>query len=251
MKKFLPLIFFFSVLTFFLFPTNSFALYQTPAEFTVKVGEPSPSGVHPTPPYTPGDSNHSDCDYRCAIKKEFNITVRGYFTQDTLSWFWTKLWDISQTNFPSLISGTTIDSTGGDKGYSGITPTGIELANYRYEYLVKLIFIHEFGHWIYYHRDGKNFVKEHALLVAQNDPNETPVTKYARPVDAAGHVCSGFSTYWVREDYADMVAYYLNPETTGKVAAVCAGVETNPYLNGGHPGHRRIAEMIFGSFGPF
>lgn len=239
-KKSLALLFI--ALTFLCLTTNVIA--QT-ASWKTKVGNPPETGVHPTPPYTPGDSNHQGCDYRCAIKKEFDINVIGYFTQDTLEWFWEKLWEVSQTNFIPLIKGTSIQSTGSDKGYSGIHGNGITLSNYRAEFLIKIVFIHEYGHWIQRYRDGKNFAREHAQLIAEREPGETPISKYATP-GPNGLACSGVN--WPGEDYADMIAYYLNPEFTDITVVLCAGKEVNPYLNGGHPKHKKIAEMILGPY---
>lgn len=152
-------------------------------------------------------------DIRQGIIDEFGITMNG-FDQQHLQWAWEKFWDISDTRFNQYVRGSIIkrlaytpDGTNGSRqvgcgaaqgyGYS------VEFVEYPGEAFFKFLLTHELGHVMYRCNDSDVIgLTEHINAYT----SDGPISWYGEHASE----CTGGSNR--SEDYADTVAYYLNPE---------------------------------------
>lgn len=234
----------------FIFPTNVFAQYQTNASATTKVGNPktSPPGGNdtggggggiPAPP-VPGDIKQ-------AIRNTFGITMNSFDDQH-LQWAWEKFWDISDTQFIDLIRGAVVTGLQGDSQsmQNGCPPNEtVRLGQYRNREYFKFILTHELGHSI-------QICKTHVQSRYEEHKNafaaERGVSFYANNSVS----CSGSRNVTnLNEDYADTIAYFLNP-SAGLASGGCPNLgepqsPPNPFfVENRHPLHYTVAKGILG-----
>jgi hypothetical protein len=233
-KIFLLTFCFFITLSLIVSPFASAQTAVSPCVLT-RVGNPAISPVYPpgcdqTP--SGGGSNpggqpggikppNYPADLQQAILDTFGVNVRGYGPEH-LKWIWEKLWDVSGTKFNGYIRGVYLQGRPASKqgsrqvGCGG--PTSIILEEYNPEDLFKFLFTHELGHYI------RNCSKGEIVRLAEHLDifnTEGPISYYA------GHTatCTGLNN-GPSEDYADMVAYYLNPNAG--LRAISCDPERNP-----------------------
>lgn len=199
-------------------PTGAPILPST-CSSSATTGDGSPRGQKP--PNYPSD-------LAGAIKDQFGITIVGFENDsDFMKWIWEKLWDIKGTKFSSLIKGAIVkrDNDGisqqvgcpGKKNIYG-GDESVRLNAYPYgEAFFKYIFTHELGHVI--HNCSAREVIRWGDMITQAQA-EGAVSFYG--ANAASCTDSDNNA----ENYADAVAYYLNPEA-GIATASCGGRAPN------------------------
>lgn len=206
--------FLFSIVIFaFFFAGIVYAQLQTDSNIVrTRVGNP-PSG-----PVLSGDIPTPPQDVRQGIISNFGITMNGFSNQH-LTWAWEKFHETSNTRFPSLVRGVTIQATGGGSSQIGCAGSAIavRLGQYTPGTFFKFILTHELGHVI-----------QSCLPRSESKFNEAINAYYAEGgVSFYGNnanSCNG--TVNVNENYADIIAYYLNPS---------AGLASGPASCGGPP----------------
>ncbi len=196
-----------------------------------KVGEPasSPGGTAPSAPE----------DIRQGIIDTFGITMNG-FDQNHLLWTWERLWE-SGGSFTDNLRGTRIEATSGISSQVGCFggETSLYLGQYQPKAFFKFIVLHELGH--VFQACVPRSITRHAEQMNAYD-QEGGISFYSQN---ATKCISGVSNY--KEDYADMVAYYLDRSAGfGSGPASCGGPSNppNPYENG-YPIHLGVADSIF------
>jgi hypothetical protein len=206
-----------------------------------RVGNPSnqapetvENGEHPQAPAPTGD-------LRQAIIDKFNVTLNG-FDQTHLKWAWEKLWDVSNTKFPVFIKGSTVQGiTSGISQQLACPGRGVavNLQQFPNEALFKYAFIHEFGHVI---RNCPNSTDN--LFSKQVDAYyaEKGVTYYANNASR----CTGSDN--ISEDYAEMVALYLNPNAGIQFTSCTPAGTPFPNLQSQFPLHYNIARTVLGAY---
>lgn len=186
------------------------------------------TGIRPKPPAYPSD-------LRQAMIDKFQVTLNG-FGQDQLKWAWEKFWDVSNTKFPALVKGTTLTAV--EPGLS--EQTGCRTVNmgaYTTEELFKVIIIHELGHVIRNCNQDIDSLKSAHLDALSH---EGGVTAYADTACLPG-------TDRESEDYAEMIAYFLNPDVVEQTVRSCnRGVV--PFANNKYPKHFALAKQILGNY---
>lgn len=234
----------------------------------------SKGGHIPEPILTPTSTVAPPSDYQAAILSQFGIQMDG-FTSESLKWAYDKLREVSGTKFIDLERGHISkifakeykpnDWTSVSNANGSSCPAQIELVESwpapDGEEIFKITLIHEISHVIdrcapenlalgrnsfgipgnflevYQKEGGATYYGQHANGTASpaiSGPNMTPDSS-----------CPDGNP--ISEDYADMLAYYLNP--TSKQKDVCKkGRLANPYDNGAHALHKSLASRILGSF---
>jgi hypothetical protein len=160
---------------------------------TTRIGNPSTTA----PPV-------ENSSLRQTLIDKFGITMNG-FDSDHLRWTWVKLHEINNPNFTGLLNGSVIQATSGLSSQVGCFGggTSLNLGQYVPENFFKFILIHELSHIVQAcSKRSDSKVVEHANAYAA----EGPISYYA------GHTlqCTGLNN-GQNEDYADTLAYYLNP----------------------------------------
>lgn len=179
-------------------------------------------------------------DLKQAIIDNFAITMNG-FSQTQLEWTWEKLSCVSGTKFKNLINGTVltrIDSRTSEQ-------TGcrtINLGNYDVKTTFQVAFTHELGHIV--DNCNTNELSRHTDLYNAVYPTEGALTTYSRLAPYPG--CAGPGQ--ASEDYAEMIAYYLNPSISEIGPCLGSTVPPNPYAGGAYPQHFQLASTILGPF---
>jgi hypothetical protein len=196
-----------------------------PCNTSTSGNSPTNDGTHPVVPPV------QDGDFVKAVKNKFDITLVGY-DQQHAKWVWEKFWDVSNTNFPTLVKGVTATN---QPGSQQLDNNSIIVEGYGDEQLFKVVFIHELGHIIRHRTDDNITDVENAILA------EGYVTNYAQNANS----CTGSDSF--NEDYAEMIAYYLNPASPS-ITARCSDRAANTYQNGNHPIHYAIAKSILGNY---
>ncbi len=200
-----------------------------------KVGNPAAGPTLPAQcSTTPGGVLPPDypADLRKAIIDKFGVTMDGY-DPTHLKWAWEKFWDVSNTKFPNLVRGAFLKAVPKDNGakqWGCGGPVSVTLPAYNVEASFKFLVTHELGHYIQNcNLSGVTHVSdiENAFYSSQ----EGPISYYA------GHTaqCNAGKNA-THEDYADTVAYFLNPKA-GLVSAgkgLCPDIPTetppNPFF---------------------
>lgn len=195
-----------------------------------QVGNPKdpPPGSHKAAPPIPPEGA------RAAILGQFGITMNGYNDQ-LMTWAWEKLWDVSGTNFIYLTKGTTITARPGWLSQQlGCKSVAIG-TDYPSEVAFKVTLTHELSHIVYWcNSDDLTHKRDHQNAFGA----EGGVTGYgAAP-------CYG--TAAIQEDYAEMLAYYLNPGV--KEVTPCNNRNQIPYDAGRYPIHYNVAKSILGNY---
>ena len=174
-------------------------------------------------------------DYRAALIEEFGITMNG-FSQENMMWAWEFMHKVDGSNFPRFVRGTVVGVDNSGSHMTGCKTIFLRSTYPTYEYFAP-IFAHELGHVVYHCSDGGSakYRKMHLEALEKEGPL-TPYSKnlcyYKSPSDYSRET----------ENFAEMVAYYLNP-TLGAVTGCGSG--PNPFANGGHPAHMSVANTIF------
>lgn len=195
-----------------------------------RVGNPVVGSPIDAPPIPGGNA-------RQAVLNEFGVTIDASHPTSYAEWAWEFLWEVSDTSFDERVKGTIV---GRDDG--GSWQENCKKINIRGTYdraLFRIVFTHEMGHIIMNCPVGETFRDAHNT--ARRD--EGQLTIYSRVLCTYG----GKGGPWESEseNYAEMIAYYLNPDVNSRTAC---GEEPNPYANGGHPKHRTVAENILGPY---
>jgi hypothetical protein len=191
-------------------------------------GTTTQPGSHPVAPEVP------DGNYVKAISEKFEINMSGFPVGD-LRAAWEKFNEVSNTKFISLIKGTTVYAVG-----SGSEQTGCRTVNIRNNtndpVLFKVLLTHELGHIIVN-------CNEEALDHQTDQLNALAVEG---GITAYGDKPCYEERYKGGEDYAEMIAYYLNPGVSERTN--CGTREVIPYANGAHPLHLAVVKRILGDF---
>lgn len=168
------------------------------------------------------------------IKNKFGVSMEG-FDQKHLQWAWEKFWEISNTRFINLIKGAIIYA---DNSSFQSSCKVVFLQQFKEEELFKIVLTHELGHIVRWCSPNETSrIGDLAGIISF----ESYVTYYS--ANAPG--CTGSDNF--NEDYAEMIAYYLNPESNSQTAACVknnVGIEPNPYLNNKHPLHYNMSNKI-------
>lgn len=171
---------------------------------------------------------------RQTLIDKFNITMNGFSNQQ-LQWAWEKFWDVSHTKLINLVKGTTITAVSGELSRQ----TGCKTVEFgtraQSDVSFKTVLVHELGHIIYWcnpieltnRRDHQNTLAE-----------EGGLTGYSQ------NPCYGSSS--VTEDYAETIAYYLNPGVVEQVP--CNNRGRIPFSEGKFQKHYNVARSILGEY---
>lgn len=180
-------------------------------------------------------------NYVSLIKSHFNITVYNYHgTSDTrLKWMYDELTRVGKiSKFVQLVKPLNMRVYLYMNGSS--TSTAFHRTYLGYQLTTddtfKTIMLHELSHAIRYFDSASASHKNSLPAVVKK---EGYVTAYSRTL------CLGANTYarHLDEDYAEMLAYYLRPNTTERTAR-CATNNLHPYWAGKHRGHFNLAKAI-------
>lgn len=190
-------------------------------------------GPHPIAPPPPGDLQQ-------AIKDQFGIGIIG-FDQQHLQWTWEKLWEVSNTNFISLVRGSIMSVTDvSSTRQVGCPPNlSVFIGQFPEETAFKHILIHELGHVIR-NCAGRQKAQETAFMNAHNA--EGGVSYYAKNASS----CTGSDS--PSEDYAEMIAFYLNPGTPVKSYLKCYQQDQERLSPEQFPLHYQVAQDVLGAF---
>lgn len=137
-----------------------------------------------------------------SLISQFGITMNGFDT-DHLQWAWEKLWDVSNTKFIGLTRGSVVTEDSYSSSQVGCPGSGVAVYLRQYpEELFKYALIHELGHVVRNCTQlSISFFREHLNALDQ----EKGITYYAN--NAWNCTRSDNPS----EDYAEMIARYLNP----------------------------------------
>lgn len=191
-----------------------------------------PLGTAPAPPD----------DVRQGIIDKFGITMNG-FDQQHLQWAWEKFWETSNTNFPELVAGITIGASDGGSAQLGCAgaSTSVELGQYTPGDFFKFILTHELGHVIQSCQPRSKSQFDEAINAYNT---EGGISFYGNNASA----CNG--TVNINENYADIIAYYLNPSAGyGSGPKSCGGPANppNPFFSGSSfPLHYSVGKAVLG-----
>lgn len=207
---------------------------------------------HPTPPDYPSDLQQ-------AIYDTFGVQANGLYSYE-YRWLWEKLWDVSNTHFTALIKPahiTIVDgyryATTGCSGTVGNKHCTITL-----------------HHWNTDGQEGFDVVVTHEFSHAIDSANPNSLTHASELAGAVvldaldskseAQVPGGWLTWYgylacfyhpptlgiqLGEDYAETIAYYLNPTAIMRTACRFG---PPPYSKGAHPNHYRLAQEILGIY---
>lgn len=203
-----------------------------------------------TPGASPGPGPEPSCneappsgDLRQALIDRFGITMNG-FDQTRLRYAWEKFCQLSSTKFNSLVRGSVINTTSpADSQQVGCpgSPVAVYLGAYQQEELFKVILTHELGHVIRNCSSRAASAWDQHLNALRA---EGGLTGYSRQLCTYSNPGA-----WQREseDFAEMIAYYLNPNANEQTTARCSS-GPNPYTGGKNPLHFETARQILGDF---
>lgn len=193
------------------------------------------------------------------IKNKFGITTsdtntalsypRKLLWEDKhLTWIWEELWEVSNTNLFSLVQGTTLENNN-NEGSSMTWPDKrlVRINPEDNEDHFKYLLLHELGHIVggnspyktYWNTDFDRAYK-----------SEGGISHYARTADTCAPI-RNVSTETRRkdEDFAEMIAYYLNSNQKSYYK-LCPGDTDSiiPDLKSRYPLHYQVAAKILGGF---
>ena len=177
-----------------------------------KVG--NPTGVAPVCPTG---------NLRQIIINEYHVTMNG-FDESHLLWAKEAFQAASGTNFPSLIAGAIIEARCSDCGSQRVGCQEDDVSIYLGQYdtsaaYFKFILTHELGHFIHacLPRSVSGYTQHlNAILL------DGPISYYA------GHAAQCTLSDNNSEDYADMIAYYLNSESGHVSGPLSCESDRNP-----------------------
>lgn len=202
---------------------------------------PAQSGVHPTAPAV------DPARLKDSLISQFGITMDG-FDNTRLQWAWEKLWDVSNTNFIQLVRDAVIKAVPAGISQQLFCPgrgVAVELRQYGDEQIFKYALIHELGHVI---RNCPVSISNHASDHDNAFTREGGVTYYAN------HAASCTGGVNKSEDYAEMIARYLLPNTTIQIVVAkpergCTPPSTESVnLQRDKPLHYNVARSVLGDY---
>lgn len=167
------------------------------------------NGEEVTPATTTGNTGGQiqPADLQKAILDQFGINMLG-FDQKRLQWAYSKFSNASNTKFASLVKGVNI-KVGGlrDAGFYGQPYDCREIVIPQLDDQVQfsLVITHELGHVIDFCNDDPISLRNKHIDVLQK---EGGITNYGQTGCGTG--------FPPAEDYAEMIAYYLNPGAPDK-----------------------------------
>lgn len=196
----------------------------------IRFGNPKTQGVPAPPPPS---------DIRQGIIEKFGITMNG-FDQNHLLWSWERLHEAGD-GFTRHLRGTKIQATNGISSQLGCFngETSLWLGQYQPREFFKFIFLHELAH-VFQACNPRSVTKQIEQVNAY--AREGGISFYAQN---ATRCISGVTNQ--NEDYADMIAYYLD-RSAGFASGPksCGGPSNppNPY-DAGYPLHLEVVKSIF------
>lgn len=206
----------------------------------------SPNPQPPTggnPPTTPEPSSVSSADLEARIKNQFSVNMTG-FDQVHLKWAYDEFSKNSNNKFSSLIVGANIEaSTDNSLETPVICDLTIKVRQINNEKVFKYTLDHQLGHYIY---ECKTLTQSYRYP----DFDNVFKTEGAATLHA---MCPSKPLQSLPEDYADMIAYYLNPDFDQPfdAPAGCAipgkdlKDKSNPFKNPSRfPKHLALAKRI-------
>lgn len=223
-----------------LYPDGNTGPYNYADDVSISIQNCKPSssgGSHPVAPPI------ADSALRQAIIDKFGVTMDANFSATQLKWAWEKLWDVSNTKFPGFIKGSTIQATtpGSSERLDcpGKPTITIRLGVSEDVEWFKLVLIHEFGHVI---EKCPNSQSNNWAAFQNAFDTEKGITYYAQNANR----CTGSNN--LSEDYAEMIAYYLNPTTNAQTPRCAPAGSTNPNMKVNFPIHYNVAKNILGDY---
>lgn len=179
-------------------------------------------------------------DIRGAILEQFGVSMNGYDRQ-RLQWTWEKLWEVSNTNFVELVRGSVVQVTSTSNSHQVGCPgaaVAVYLGPFNDEYTFKQAFAHELGHVIA-NCSTKRTAHWQEYLNAHK--TEGGVSHYGRNAES----CTGSDS--ISEDFAEMIAFYLNPGVATTIVA-CNRTPEQVNMAADFPMHFEVAKAILGVF---
>lgn len=194
-------------------------------------GGGTPGGPRPEAP-DPGPN------VRAAIIEKFGITLNG-FSDQYLRYAWEKFWEVSNTNFISLVKGSVINITSpaNTQQVGCGAPASVLLGQFGDGNQWKHVLIHELGH-VVRNCNNASTIQRQEHINAFN--SEKGVSDYGNKAPS----CTGSDN--LSEDYAEMIAYYLNPGY--KVSTVRCFPAQNPDMETNFPKHFEVARKVLGVY---
>ncbi|MBI2022341.1 hypothetical protein HYS97_00615 [Candidatus Daviesbacteria bacterium] len=194
--------------------------------------EPGKPGAKPVAPTV------EESELREKIILEFGIRMDGFSAQ-YLKWAWEKFWDIKNTRFNELVRGAGIVATtpANTQQVGCRGGTSVLLGQFGDENTWKQVLIHELGH-VVRNCNPQNRIQwiEHERALTQ----EGGVSDYGNKAKS----CTGSDNG--SEDYAEMIAYYLNPGNA--VSTVTCFPPQFPNMKQDFPLHYNIAREVLGDY---
>lgn len=204
-----------------------------------------PSSNNPPPGEVPPPPE----DIRQGIIDKFGITMNGFDT-DHLTWAWNALWELSNTNFPQLVRGITISASSGGSAQVGCAgaDVSVRLGQYTPENFFKFIFTHELGHVIQACTPRSESHYSDALNAYSTEGGVSFYANNATNCFPDGSVSN------INENYADIIAYYLNPQAglaSGPISCGGPSSPPNPFFAGttNYPLSFSVGEQVLKSGG--
>lgn len=208
--------------------------------------------VQPPPASANQQQLHDD------ILNKFGLDMDVSLPYSYLKWAWEKLWNVSNTRFLELIRGlqnNVIQVIRSDGPYNEqATCTTIRMSGQSSatgqpypESLFKVVFIHELSHII----ENCNSANSGFSKLQDSVPaKEEYLTSYSQNSLA----CAVTRTDNLKEDYAESVSYYLNPEFPEQDIGICASFRPkdslNPYNRNTSEIHKQIMTEVLGGSVP-
>lgn len=220
-----------------------------------KVGEPSeaktPGCEGSQPPKTPAPAcPNNNCPK--AVLDEFGITISANLPSEYSRYAWEKLWNVRYTNFDDLVRGTFVKAVFEDpdpenREGSHRKENAIYLRSIYPQSFFDIIFVHELSHFINDLPDPTSRRTDHdGVFKNELEDGHRGVTGYGELACTYENPTDNEKR---EEDYADMLAYYLNPgviDQTSGIEGCNRGVV--PYANGKYPNHFKLAQDILGAY---
>lgn len=232
-RNFLVLIAFSLLIGIFLTANTVLAQSSVGNEVRVRVGNPPDQGPSIScnqPPPPTGQVGQ-------AITSSYGITMNGFGEQHLL-WAWEKFCESSNTKFLTLIKGSVVAATSGISQQVGCGgAVSVRLGAYPNKDLFKFILTHELGH-VVRNCNARATIQYNEHINAFN--NEGAVSYYG------GHAVSCTGSDNLSEDYADMIAYYVNP-SAGIATAKCDPSPNPPnpfFVAKSKPLHHTVAQGV-------
>lgn len=208
--------------------------------------EPSKPIASSAPPASVGPR---PANLQQAIQTEFGITMNNY-SQRGLEYAYDMFKGYKSTKFNDLIKGTVVRNTppsneaGADSSYcqSGGGPGIIVLDDFadKKEFVLKLT--HELGHIIFScQEDPLSKRTEHERVWTE----ENGITPYGRANSPSceQHTWPPVQRFARGEDYAEMIAFYLNQDAKDQYRGACSSNEA-PFKTSKYPRHLDLARRI-------